>query len=289
MDTARIEQLGLRVEQGPHGTLATLELGESSALMNPITRQPITAVTFQSEHDRLIPFAPPAVVGLTPVLLNAVVSHEDVALVLSGAFDDYLFHIERRSAQLHAMGLHPDLDPESLVLSAELEAGPLSLTLVADRHGQFQVGRVRRDGKELTGLPPFRFELFEFRDRGALADYLSALIEERLARPPAAAVGPGARVRYDEIAQAFGPQAVVPPRSSLDVLVHLRVGSELYRFAAGRVMGRTFRGLLAGAKGKVWSDRFELDGFPGIVQLVADLLKVPPSAVQLVSPDSPQE
>ena len=289
MDTARIEQLGLKVEQGPQGPFATLELGESSAMMNPVTRQPLTTITFQIGPDRLVPVAPPAVVGLTPIILNAVASGEEVGLVLGSAFDDYLFHIERRSAQLHAMGLHPDLDPESLVLSAELDAGPLSLSLVADRHGQFHVEKVRREGKELIGLPPFRFELFEFRDRGALADYLSALIEERLARPAAAAVGPGARVRYDEIAQAFGAAAVVPPRSSLDVLVHLRVNGETYRFAAGRVMGRTFRGLLAGAKGKVWSDRFELDGFPGVVQLVADLLKVPPSAVQAVSPDSPQE
>jgi hypothetical protein len=289
MNTARIEQLGLRVEQGAQGPLATLELDEGSALINPITRQALASITFLFEHDRLIPWAPPAVVGLTPVMIGAVASRQDVALVLTTAFDDYLFHIERRSAQLHAMGLHPDLDPESLVLSSELEAGPLTLTLVANRHGQFHVAKVRREGKELAGLPPFRFELFEFRDRTALADYLSALIEERLARPSAAEVGPGARIRYEEISQAFGPQAVVPPRSSLDVLVQLRVNGELYRFAAGRVLGRTFRGLLAGAKGKVWSDRFELEGFPGIVPLVADLLKVPPEAVHVVSPDSPQE
>ena len=45
----------------------------------------------------------------------------------------------------------------------------------------------------------------------------------------------------------------------------------------------------AGTKGKVWSDRFELESFPGVVALVANLLKVPASAVQIVSPDSPQE
>lgn len=289
MDTSRIEQLGLRVEQSAQGPMAILELGESSAMVNPITRQPLTTLGFQIERDRLIPAAPPAVVGMTPVLLNAVTSGEEVALVINGAFDDYLFHIERRSAQLHAMGLHPDLDPESLVLSTELDAGTLTLTLVADRHGQFHVGKVRRDGKDISGLPSFRFELFEFRDRQALADYLSALIEERLAKPPSAAVGPGARVRYEEILQAFGPKSLVPPRSSLDVLVELSVHGELYRFAAGRVMGRTFRGLLAGSKGKIWSDRFELESFPGVVALVADLLKVPASAVQVVSPDSPQE
>jgi hypothetical protein len=67
------------------------------------------------------------------------------------------------------------------------------------------------------------------------------------------------------------------------------VKGEIYRFAAARVQGRTFRGLLAGTKGKVWAERFELDGFPGIVQLVADLFQVPSEAVQLLGPDSPQE
>lgn len=289
MDTARLEQLGLRVEQRPDGVLATLELGERFALKNPVTHQLISTITFQAEWDRLLPSAPPAVVGLTPVLLGSVASREDISTLISGAFEDYLFHIERRSAQLHSMGLHPSLDPESLVLSTKLETGPLSFTLVADRHGQFQVSQLQRDGRALAGLPPFRFELFEFRDRDALASYLSALVEERLARPPTAAVGPAAWVRYDEIAQAFGPETMVPPRSALEVLVHLRVNGASYRFAAARVVGRTFRGLLASATGKVWADRFELDGFPGIVPLVADLLKVPPEAVQLVGPDAPQE
>jgi hypothetical protein len=257
-------------------------------LRNPATQQPISTITFLAQGDRLVPAAPPAVVGLTPVLLHTVGSREDIAALLSAAFEDYLFHIERRSAQLHSMGLHPSLDPETLVLSTELETGPLSLTLVADRHGQFQVSGAQREGRALTGLPAFRFELFEFRDQNSLATYLSALIEERLARPPAA-VGPGSRVRFEEVARAFGAEAAVPPRGTLEVLVQLRVNGAPYRFAAARVMGRTFRGLLASATGKVWADRFELDGFPGIVQLVAGLLKVSPEAVQCVGPDAPQE
>jgi hypothetical protein len=288
MDTSRLEQLGLRVEQRPDGVHATLELGERSALKNPVTHEPIPTITFQVEWDRLVPSNPPAVAGLTPVLLHGVASREDIATLISGAFDDYVFHIDRRSAQLHSMGLHPKLDPESLVLSTELETGPLSLTLAADRHGQFQVSRVQRDGRALTGLQPFRFELFEFRDQNSLASYLSAVIEERLART-AAPLGPAARVRYEEVAQLFGSEAMVPSRSTLEVLVHLRVNGAPYRFAAARVAGRTFRGLLASTTGKVWADRFELDGFPGIVHLVADLLKVPSEAVQLVGPDTPQE
>jgi hypothetical protein len=89
--------------------------------------------------------------------------------------------------------------------------------------------------------------------------------------------------------EKFGAEALVPPRSSLELLAQLEVDGRPYRFAAARVAGRTFRGLLAGAQGKVWAGRFELDEFPGIVQMVADLLKVSPEAVRLVGPDAPQE
>jgi hypothetical protein len=289
MDTSKLEQLGLTLEEAPEGPLATLELGEGSLLENPVTRQSISRVTFQVSGERLIPVAPPALVGMPAVPLHAVSTRSDIALSVTSSFDDYLFHIERRSAQLHSMGLHPNLDPETLELSAELEAGRLSLLLAADRLGQFRVARVRREGKEIAGLPAYRFELFDFRDQHSLASYLETLIEERLAHPHPPALATPGLVHYEEISRAFGAQAVVPPRSALEVLVQLRVNGELYRFAAARVQGRTFRGLLAGAKGKVWAERFELDGFPGIVHLVADLFQVSPEAVELLGPDAPQE
>ena len=47
-----------------------------------------------------------------------------------------------------------------------------------------------------------------------------------------------------------------------------------YRFAAARLAGRTFRGLLAGPQGKLWAERFELEDFPGVALLVADALGV---------------
>ncbi|MBN1206858.1 MAG: hypothetical protein JXB05_18385 [Myxococcaceae bacterium] len=289
METARLEQLGLRVERGTAGVLATLELGEDSAPVNPVTGQPLSRVTFRLQGQQLIPIAPPAVVGLLPILLDAVSAAEDLPLLVTSVFDDYLFLVERRTAQLNTLGLMPHLDPQTLELSAELKAGPFSFTLVADRQGIFRVGQARRGGEVLTGLASHRFELSEFWEREALASYLAALVEETHARPQASPGETPGLVRYEEISRAFGPQALVPPRSALEVLVQLRVNGEHYRFAAARVMGRTFRGLLAGATGKVWAERFELDDFPGIVRLVADLLKVAPEAVQLVGPDTPQE
>jgi hypothetical protein len=74
----------------------------------------------------------------------------------------------------------------------------------------------------------------------------------------------------------------VPGRSAVEVLIELRVGSESYRFAAARVSGRTFRGLLAGTAGKLWADRFELNEFPGIKALLAQLLGVAESKVEVV-------
>ncbi len=250
MTTARLEQLGLRVEQGASGSQAVLSLAEASGLEQP--RHPPADLPrhLPGGADRLIPIAPAALVGLPPIMLSSVTSAEEIAGLLSGAYDEYLFHLERRSAQLHALGLSPNVDPETLELSAELETGALSFKLVSDRQGNFRVGRTRRGEQLLVGGAQHRFELSEFRERTALSNYLSALVEESSPRSPAVSANKGL-VSYSEISQAFGAQALVPPRSGLEVLVQLSVNGETYRFAAVRQVGRTFRGLLAGAKGKV--------------------------------------
>src|SRR5260370_26261732 len=56
-----------------------------------------------------------------------------------------------------------------------------------------------------------------------------------------------------------------------------------------RSMGHTFRGMLAGAQGKVWAERFEMDEFPGVVELVASLFKVPKEQVEALCPDRSEE
>ncbi|MDY7231155.1 hypothetical protein [Hyalangium rubrum] len=289
MTTSRLEQLGLRVEKGTAGDQAVLELGEGSALENPLTHQPIPSVTFQVSGDQLVPVAPPAVVGLPSIWLEGVESAEALTQRISDDFDESLFHLERRSAQLQALGLSPSVDPETLALTAELKAGAMSFTLAANREGHFQVEQVRKAEEVLTVGAGHRFELSEFRELSGLSSYLLALVDEALSRSQAAIPASKGLVSYGELAEAFGSQALVPPRSSLEVLVQLSVNGEPYRFAAARLAGRTFRGLLAGAKGKVWSERFDLDDFPGVVRLVADLLKVPAEAVKAVGVDAPQE
>jgi len=282
MDSSRLEQLGLTVEEGAEGA-ATLDL--SSVLINPVTRQAIEQVTFQVVGERLLPSAPPEVVGLTPILLTAVSDAADIESLIADSFNEAVFHLQRRSSELQVLGLSPVVEPETLVLSAELKEGPVAFTLEADRLGNFRVARAEKDGEALPGAG-HTFELSEFRERAALAGYLGALFGEATRAQPAAGAG---IVRFSELVEAFGPQAVVPPSSSVELLAMLEVEGRPYRFAAARVAGRTFRGLLAGGQGKVWAGRFDLKDFPGLVRLVAKLLDVPPEAVKLVGPDVPQE
>jgi hypothetical protein len=68
------------------------------------------------------------------------------------------------------------------------------------------------------------------------------------------------------------------------VLVNLRVGETQYRFAAARLNGKAFRGILAGPQGKLWADRFTLDDFPGVPKLLADTLGVSLEKVSAVEP-----
>ncbi|MHA7630986.1 hypothetical protein [Corallococcus sp. M7] len=287
MDTARLRELGLLVREEPSGVEVVLDL-EAASLVNPITKDFITEITFQVMGDRLIPISPPAVVGMTPILLSAIDAAEEMQALLLDTFSDHVFHLQRRSEELQLLGLPADVDPQSLVLSTDVKEGQLAVKLVADRQGNFRISQAIRGGEELATAAGHVIELSEFREKAALTGYLAALLGEPVPRAPQAA--PGAEpVRFVEIVEKFGPQSLVPPRSSLELLAQLQVDGKAYRFAAARIAGRTFRGLLAGTQGKVWAGRFELDEFPGVVQLVAGLLKVAPEAVRLVGPDAPQE
>jgi hypothetical protein len=285
MDTARLEGLGLQVREDVAGTEAVLDL-ESSPLVNPVTKAFIAEVTFQVMGDRLIPISPAAVVGLAPILIGALSDVADIEALLSDAFNEHIFHVQRRSAELQVLGLSPRVDADTLELTTDVVEGDLSVLLAADRLGNFRIARVQRDKVDVAGGAGHTLELSEFRERAALTGYLAALLVEPASRPQPTPTG---LVRFSDIVEKFGAESLVPPRSSLELLAQLQVEGRPYRFAAARVAGRTFRGLLAGAQGKVWAGRFELDEFPGIVRMVASLLKVRPEAVRLVGPDAPQE
>jgi hypothetical protein len=273
MDAQALEALGFAVRESVAGLEAVLDLG-SGAILNPLTRKFVDEATFAVVGDRLIPTAPAEVVGLAPISATSLSKASDAEQQLADAFNEHVFHLQRRSAELQALGLEPKTDLESLDLSSEVEAGPFQVELLADKRGSFRISSVTRDGAPVAGHQDHPIELSEFREREALVGYLRALLG---VDEPITLTAPAQKdhvVQFAEVVEQFGLGAVLPPRSALEILVEVEVAGIRYRFAAARLAGRTFRGLLAGPQGKLWAERFELEDFPGVALLVADALGV---------------
>lgn len=284
MDRSFLEKLGLQITVSAGGVVeASLPL--SGGAQNPLTRQAIEKVSFTVVGDRLLYVGPPEFVGAQPINLAFITGATRLEDLVLQTLDEHVYQLERRSNELSALGLNPKVDPATLQLTAELERTPLRFVITANRTGAFRVLRAFRDGAELTAAGPSAFELSEYRDRTALEDFLFAMFSDLggEAPAPAPAPGPEVTVSFTDIALQF-EGAVLPMRSSLELLALVRVKGETLRFAAARVQGRLFRGLLAGPRGKVWADRFELGDFPSIKALVATVMKVDEAEVEVAEP-----
>ncbi|MBM4781517.1 MAG: hypothetical protein GQE15_27895 [Archangiaceae bacterium] len=285
MDRAFLEGLGLKVADTDGVVEAELELASGLAL-NPLTRQVISSVSFTVMGDRLLYVGPPEFVGAQPINLAFLTGTSRLEDLVMQTLNDHLYQLERRSNELSALGISAKVDPATLQLGAELERGPFRFTLGSSRVGQFRVVRCLHDGQELTIGAPTVFELSEFRDRAALEDFLYAMFGDvagSSAPPPREDVPAelDVSISLKALFEAFG-DAMVPPRSVMEFFCELKVGEDTVRFAAARLQGRTFRGLLAGPKGKIWAERFELDEFPGIRALVSELMGVPIEQIEVV-------
>lgn len=298
MDRAFLEQLGLEVTEVDGVVEAELELHAGQAI-NPLTRKVLETVSFTVMGDRLLYVGPPEFVGAQPINLAFLSPNTRLEDLVLQTLNDHLFQLQRRTQELTALGISPKVDPSSLQLTADLEKAPLKFTIGASRTGQFRIVRAINAGVELTSAGQQVFELSEFFDRRALEDFLFALYSDVVQPPPAPkAAPPGvvnstpsmlvasaageASVPFKDLYEAFG-DALVPPRSALEVVAEVRVGQQHLRFAAARVSGRTFRGLLAGPTGKIWADRFELDQFPGIRGFIAELMGIPFDDIEVLS------
>lgn len=295
MDRAFLEQLGLEVAEDDGVVEANLTLQGGQA-MNPLTRKMIDTVSFTVMGDRLLFVGPPEFVGAAPINLAFLTAATRLEDLVVQTLTDQLFQLERRSNELTSMGISPRVDPTTLQLVADIDRPPLKITIGANRTGQFRIVRTIHDGAELTNAGQNVFELSEFFDRRALEEFLVAfysdILEASDLQPPVAQtpMSTGSfkppledvTITFRELFSAFG-DTLLPPRSPLEIVADVRVGGKQLRFAAARVQGRTFRGLLAGPSGKIWSDRFELDEFPGIRGFIAALMEVPFDDVEVLS------
>jgi hypothetical protein len=270
------------LQPSPDGTQAELPL--SASLINPVSSGLVTNVTFAIAGDLVTPIAPPELSGLPSLNLTQLPTADALEAALSASFDISLAALTRRTEELTALGIQPNIDPTTLMLSAEVVADDHRFLLMADRRGHFEVEAAQRAGVPLPVPPGQVFDLSEFREGRSLATFLLALVEPNAAPRPAAAPRAARPLFFEEVAGVFGRGAALPVRSQLEILITLRAGGVEYRFAAARLHGRTFRGLLAGPQGKLWAERFTLEVFPGARELLAQALGVLPEAIEVVEP-----
>ncbi|HLL55673.1 MAG TPA: hypothetical protein VK447_19085 [Myxococcaceae bacterium] len=276
MITSRLQAIGLSVRDAGPDLIADLEL-DVAPLVNPLTRAFIQRVSFKVVKDTLVAHEPPELAWIPPLPLSRVERASELQKMVGVAFDEYVFTLQRRSTELQAMGLSPHVDHATLELSADVAEGGYAFVIAADRRGNFELVRAVKDGVPMSAPAGHPFELSEHRDKAALVAYLIGLLG---AQPAPVVSRP---IRFRELGEKLNPDAFIPPTSPIEVVVELSANGVRYRFAAARVDGRTFRGLLASHQGKVWADRFDLDTFPGVISLVSKLLKIPPEQIKVLA------
>jgi hypothetical protein len=282
VNRAALERLGLTVTERDGLVEAELELTSGQA-MNPLTRQQLPAIRFAVMGDQLLYCSPPELVGSRPVNVAHLSPTTRLEDVVVDSLITHLTVVERRSTELSALGVQPRVEPTTLELSATLDYQGYQFVIGSNRSGAFRVLRASRDGQDVATPPDAIFELGEFRDRRALEELLFALVDDgsRVLAADGLPEQVPSSIPFRDIYEAFG-DAQLPPRSALELVADVRVGDRLFRFACGRVHGRTFRGLLAGTSGKLWAERFELDDFPGIRGLVAEVVGVGIDEVEIL-------
>jgi hypothetical protein len=295
MTREALEKLGLSVRDADGVLEAELDM-QSGQAVNPLTRTVIERVTFTVLGDRLIAIDPSELVGTAPILIPHLTNAGSIEDIVIKSVNDSLMQAQRRSKELAALGISPKTDARTLLCSAELVVGEYKFVIGNDRQGNFRVVWATHNGEDLTTSGIQAFELSEFREKAALEAYLAALYGATpplSGQPPllalespspqaAAAEADDVSIPTGELVAAFGTNAVVPPRCQLEIVIDLKIGKDQYRFVAARVQGKNFRGMLAGAAGKVWAERFDLETFPGVRALVCDILKVEPETIEVL-------
>ena len=292
----KLQQLGLTFRQTSDGRTLEGELPlKGGKVTVPGTQGPVTAARFEVEgHDRIRIVEPPlSALGVVMVFDLERVEQLEERLEK---------RVRERIAALTTLGqalqkhlrLRPQFDPQALALRAVVETATNAFELLAAPDVVRVVRVLPRAGAPLEigpGFPPMRVE-----DLGDRVD-LELHLEHSLPAMKAAAVSPAKpsaparpQVRVEaaappanalalaQLAERFGPGALVSPAGPVEVWQDFVVGGARYRFTATREQGTTFAGKVLGPQGEVWADRFDLARFPGPAKLLETVLAGPAQA-----------
>ncbi len=255
-----------------------------AGLRHPATGQPVGRGRFAvSGHDHLR-FLEPPLSALGPVpffdLERAAALEQRVAGLLRDRFAGF----QEVVARLSGLGLELEVDGQRLWAGAVVRAPGHAYQLAVSPEG-VRVARVAPVGGAPFDVPPNfpRLRLEGLRSPADLAAQLAAALPSMLLARPAAAPAPPAggltamppprqALTLAGLLAAFGGEAALSPNAAVELVQEFQHAGTRYRFVAARELGTTFKGRLIGPGGDVWSDRFELDAFPGAQQAVARAL-----------------
>jgi hypothetical protein len=278
----KLSTLGVPVRLAADRETLEGELGLAGRVLHPVTGQPVTRARFTVVgHDRL-QFLDAPLAALGPVTFfdhDRLVALEGA---LAGALAARQVAVQEVAQRLRALRLEAMVDPERLVARAVVKTPTHAFELLGGPEG-VRLSRVAPVGGKpwevAGGLPPL--ELARYASSTdlelALVDALPGLTP---AAPPAAASGPAGTaleatppprnaLTLQALSQVFGADAMLPPNAMVELVQEFQHGGTRYRFVATREMGARFKGRLIGPGGDVWSDRFDLNGFPGTRKVVA--------------------
>jgi len=291
----KLSAMGVPVRLGADRETLEGELAFSGRVVHPATGQAIPRARFAVEgHDHLR-FPDPPLSTLGPVNFyehERVTSLEQalaMALARRGAA------LQDVAARMRALRLEAAIDAERLAVRAVVKSATHAFEILGAPEG-VRVSRVAPVGgrpfEVASDFPPL--SLGQFASPTDLEIYLVNSVPRMAAAAPA---GKGAApeeraaslasmppprnaVTLAALVQAFGEGSILAPNAAVELVQEFESGKTRYRFVATREMGTQFRGRLIGPNGDVWSDRFDLEAFPGTEKVVALALGVPdPDAV----------
>ncbi len=286
----KLSAMGVPVRLGADRETLEGELAFSGRVVHPATGQAIPRARFAVEgHDHLR-FPDPPLSTLGPVNFY---EHERVAgleQALAMALARRGAALQDVAARMRALRLEAAIDAERLAVRAVVKSATHAFEILGAPEG-VRVSRVAPVGgrpfEVASDFPPLA--LADFASPTDLEIYLVNSVPRMAAAPVGkgpAGVAPAATsltamppprnaVTLAALVQAFGEGSILAPNAAVELVQEFESGATRYRFVATREMGTRFRGRLIGPNGDVWSDRFDLEAFPGTGKVVALALGVP--------------
>jgi hypothetical protein len=283
------------------------EIGFSpNKIVHPATGAPIIRARFTVVgHDHLR-FVDPPLSALPPLQFYDCDKLSTLESKLALAIQKRAAALTDIASRMRAVRLEANLDPDKLAVRAIVKTVAHAFELMGGPDG-LKITRVAPVGGKPFDVPPTvpalsleRFtspqdvELFLAGKAGSFQEAAKAAAAEEAGKGPASAAGeegpvvttsaPRTALTLALLAQRLGPEVMVAPNASLELVQEFQFGGTRWRFVAVHEVGTTFKGRLIGPSGDRWADRFDLLRFPGAQALAQSVLTGEGAPV---SPDDP--